>query len=132
MQSRVLRFEVGDRTWALPLQRIREILEAPAVLKLPRCRPQVVGLVLRRGVLVPVYDIMPEGSRTGTHILVLEWGEMLNGLRVAEPEADHALSESEEEEGIVEPPCRGQMKLRSGIAERLDLALLYELLGIPA
>ncbi|MCZ6779768.1 MAG: chemotaxis protein CheW [Acidobacteria bacterium] len=130
MQSRFLRFEVGDRTWALPLHRIREILEGPAVLKVPRCRPQVVGLILRRGVLVPVYDIMPEGSRVGTHVLVLEWGEMVNGLRVAEPEADQALSE--EEEGSVEPPCRGQVKLRSGIAERLDLALLYELLEIPA
>ena len=130
MQSRVLRFEVGDRTWVLPLHRIREILEVPAVLKVPRCRPQVVGLVLRRGVLVPVYDIMPEGSPAGTHVLVLEWGDMLNGLRVTQPEADHAVSE--DEEGGVEPPCRGQVKLRSGIAERLDLALLYELLEIPA
>jgi hypothetical protein len=81
-------------------------------------------------VLVPVYDILPQGSSPATHVLVLEWREMLNGLRVAEPEAEQVLSESED--GDAGPPCRGQMKLRNSVAECLDLALLYELLGIPA
>jgi chemotaxis signal transduction protein len=127
MARRVLRFRVGERRWALPLEAVREILEAPALLRVPRTRTGVAGVVLRRGVLVPVYDLAP--AAPASQVLVLEWGDMLNGLRVSHLEAQLALSEEAQQDPA--PPASGHLTFKDGSAERIDLDQLYHMLGIP-
>ncbi len=130
MARRVLCFRVGARRWALPLEAVREILEGPSLLTVPRSRPQVAGMVLRGGVLIPVYDVLPASAPPPSHVVVLDWADMLNGLRVAEPDAQ--LPVGEEPGGDSGLPCSGVLRLRSHTAERVDLAALYRMLEIPA
>lgn len=129
MPRRILRFRVGDRRWAVPLEAVREVLESPPLLRVPRSRPRVAGLILRSGIVVPVYDLRPEGSAAPPHVLVLEWAELRNGICVAEPEAQPAVGE--EDDGDLGPPCRGVVKFRGVSAERVDLGALYRMLDIP-
>jgi hypothetical protein len=55
---------------------------------------------------------------------------MLNGLRVAEPEARQPIG-GEEEPGDLGPPCHGSLRFRDGAAEKLHLGSLYRMLNIP-
>ena len=111
----------------VPLQVVREVLERPALLSVPGCRRQVAGVALRKGVVFPVYDLEP-APEPAPYVVVLEWGETLNGLRVASPEAGQPIGEEEGDQG---PPCRGSLRFRDGTAERLDLNALYRMLEIP-
>ena len=52
----VLLFEVGGERWALEAARVREVVRAVAVSRLPAAPPVVLGVVVVRGELVPVLD----------------------------------------------------------------------------
>jgi len=128
MPSRVLRFRVGERRWALPMDVVREVLELPALLPVPGCRPGVAGVMLRHGMIVPVYDLQP-GGPPPAHVVVLDWADLRNAIRVADPDAKPLLAE--ESAGEAGPPCRGVLKFQDGSAERVDLPALYRMLQIP-
>lgn len=51
-----LQLLVGDVAYALPLERLRAVLENPAVTRLPGAPHGVVGVVNVRGEVVPVVD----------------------------------------------------------------------------
>lgn len=128
MAQRVLAFRVGGRRWAVPLEAVREVLESPVIVRVPRARPHVAGLVLRHGVVVPVYNLSP-GTAPPPHVLVIEWGELRNGIRVADPDAQQVVGK--EGSGDQGAPCRGLVRFRDGAAESVDLEDLYRMLGIP-
>lgn len=127
MAERVLRFRVGSRRWVVPLGVVREVLERPAMLRVPGSRTRVAGVALRKGVVLPIYDL-GQDPEPPPYVVVIEWGEMLNGLRVRSPEAGLPIAE---EEGDLGAPCRGRMRFRDGAAEKVDLNSLYRLLEIP-
>jgi chemotaxis signal transduction protein len=118
---------VGQRRWALPLEVVREVVESPTLLPVPGARTEVRGVFLRAGVLVPVYDLAP--TEAAAFVLVVEWADLRNGLRVADPDALTALGEEEAE---LPAPCSGRVRVRAGSAERVSLPALYRMLAIPA
>jgi chemotaxis signal transduction protein len=124
----MLRFRVGERRWALPLEVVREVLESPALLPVPRCRAGVAGVMLRDGMVVPVYDLQ-HGGAPPAHVLVFDWADLRNAIRVSDPDAKPVLGE--ESGGEMGPPCRGVLKFQDGSAERVDLPSLYRMLEIP-
>jgi chemotaxis signal transduction protein len=117
---------VGQRRWALPLEVIREVVESPTLLAVPGARTEVRGVFMRAGVLVPVYDLVP--AEAAAFVLVVDWADLRNGLRVAEPDALTALAEEAAE---LPPPCSGRVQVRGGSAERVSLPALYRMLAIP-
>jgi chemotaxis signal transduction protein len=47
---------VGDDTYALPLDRVREVAVEPRVTELPTAPPAVLGVFNLRGEIVPLFD----------------------------------------------------------------------------
>lgn len=52
-----LTFVVADEEYAVPLSRVREVVEFGAVTRLPAAAPFVRGVINRRGTIVPVLDL---------------------------------------------------------------------------
>ena len=53
---RVLLLPVRDDRYALPLEQVSEVVEAPQVTALPHAPPDVLGVTNLRGAVVPVLD----------------------------------------------------------------------------
>lgn len=53
---RALLLEVGDDTYAVPIEVAREVLAATSVTGLPTAPPAVLGLCNVRGEIIPVFD----------------------------------------------------------------------------
>lgn len=54
--ARVLVFRLGDERFAVPLASVEELVDAPAMHRIPDAPPQVLGVATIRGMLVTVYD----------------------------------------------------------------------------
>lgn len=54
--ERLLVFRVGTEQFGVALAAIREVVDAPAVRRLPDAAPSMVGVATVRGELVPLYD----------------------------------------------------------------------------
>jgi chemotaxis signal transduction protein len=54
--QRALLIPVGDDTYALPLERVREVVVAPRVTELPTAPPVLLGVFNLRGEIVPLFD----------------------------------------------------------------------------
>ena len=84
----VLAFEVGDRRYALPASRVRELFRAVAIEPLPGAPPIVEGIIDVRGEVVPVLDVrsrfgLPPAPQSPSDILILAWvGSRTVALRV--------------------------------------------------
>jgi purine-binding chemotaxis protein CheW len=55
-RAEYLTFLVGGELYALPIERVREVLKAPAITEVPRAPAHVVGVVTVRGEIVAVCD----------------------------------------------------------------------------
>lgn len=63
-----LAFELGDRRYLAPRDDVRELLEPPAVTRVPGAKPWLVGLANVRGDLLPIVDLGRFlGVETGRH-----------------------------------------------------------------
>lgn len=85
-----LSFQLGSEAYAVPVQRVKEILKPPPVTEIPRGPEDLVGIVSIRGQVLPVRDLrrrlrLPARATTRrSRILVVEHeGEPL-GLLVDE------------------------------------------------
>jgi purine-binding chemotaxis protein CheW len=56
-QREYLAFEVGAARYALPLQRVREIVRVPEVTEVPRAPAHVLGVISVRGAVTTVFDL---------------------------------------------------------------------------
>ncbi len=54
--ERLLVFQVGSERFGVALAAVREVVDAPAMRRLPDAPPSLVGVTTVRGELVPVYD----------------------------------------------------------------------------
>ncbi|HEX7120146.1 MAG TPA: chemotaxis protein CheW [Longimicrobiales bacterium] len=76
-------FGCDDRTFGLPLDRVREILLPRPFTRLPGCGPEVCGLIGLRGRLVTAFDLgaalglRPAAERPGHRLLLIECGDRL-------------------------------------------------------
>jgi chemotaxis signal transduction protein len=61
--------QIGDRRFALPASEVSELAPPVRLHQFPHNSPLVSGIIVRRGRLVPVYDVCPllTGKNSPTH-----------------------------------------------------------------
>jgi purine-binding chemotaxis protein CheW len=52
-----LAFSLGHETYAVPIDRVREIVKVPPLTEIPRSARELLGVVNLRGEVLPVYDL---------------------------------------------------------------------------
>lgn len=52
-----LAFRLADETYAIPIERVREISRVPALTEIPRAPKELLGVLNVRGEVLPVYDL---------------------------------------------------------------------------
>jgi purine-binding chemotaxis protein CheW len=109
----VVRVRVGERFWAIPTARVREVAVVGNLTPVPHAPPAVLGLMQLRGQILPVIELQPKAEpvtlKPGQPLLVVEVGPIRAALRV-----DHVLG--------VEPESRS--------VELFDVAALFDRLRI--
>ncbi|EAT11220.1 chemotaxis protein CheW [Bermanella marisrubri] len=80
-------FVLSGRRFVAPMNDITEILTAPKLTQVPGVKHWVEGVANVRGRLVPVMDLAtflsePHGTQRNKRTLIIEKGELLNGLVV--------------------------------------------------
>ena len=77
----VVCFRAGDGSYAVPVERVREVRSGDALMPLPEPRPGVVGILAVDDDAFAVMDALGSGS---DHVLLLDRVGRAFGLRVAE------------------------------------------------
>jgi purine-binding chemotaxis protein CheW len=81
-----LTFLLGQEEYAVPIERVREVLKAPAITEVPRAPTHVLGVVTVRGEVVAVIDARARlglgGESSGARIVIVDAGEGPLGLLV--------------------------------------------------
>ncbi len=52
-----LAFSLGEETYAVPIERVRQILKVPPLTEVPRAARELLGVLNLRGEVLPVYDL---------------------------------------------------------------------------
>ena len=52
-----LAFQLTDETYAVPIERVREIVKVPPLTEVPRAPKELLGVMNLRGEVLPVYDV---------------------------------------------------------------------------
>lgn len=106
--------QVGNRRFALPAARVAELAPPVRLHSFPHDSPLVVGVLVRRGRIVPVYDVAPIliGRSSGTHRFYLIASRFFG--RVAEPGAIPLHGECELAAGEVFSPAADSPRYISG------------------
>ena len=52
-----LAFSLGEETYAVPIERVRQIVKVPPLTEVPRSEPELLGVLNLRGEVLPVYDL---------------------------------------------------------------------------
>lgn len=90
---RWIRVVCGERMYAVPLERVREILTPQPLTRLPGCDAEVAGLIGVRGRIVTVLDLgrilgrRPAISLPEHRLLLVDHEERIVGLAVEEASA---------------------------------------------
>jgi purine-binding chemotaxis protein CheW len=89
---------VGDDTYALPLERVREVAVAPRVTELPTAPAVVLGVFNLRGEIVPLFDtgrlLGLRPLERGRYAVVLDTGHGAAGLAATDLPLTVRLSEA--------------------------------------
>lgn len=132
----LLSFRCGGLLLALPLAEAREVLEKERVLPLPECRRGVRGIIVRKGVAIPVVDLpaLAGGnlSRGANELVIVDGREMRLALLA---EGTGTGAEGPESERKEEPPdgwgfLRGRVEVAGRQAWRLDPDEVAGALGV--
>ncbi|PYS97570.1 MAG: hypothetical protein DMF50_00240 [Acidobacteria bacterium] len=147
--ARLLGFRLGATPAALPLEAVREVLEAPWIVPIPGSHPHVAGVALNRGVALPVYDltrfvplwearvapVRAAGRLQAPHLIVCGFEEVLLGVLGdgVDLVKDPSPVEAPEELGAVRLEyVRGLVLSGDEVVALLDPAKLFPSLGVPA
>jgi purine-binding chemotaxis protein CheW len=76
-RTEFIAFRLGAEAYAFEIDRVREVLRAPTLTEVPRCPPQVAGVILVRGEVVTVHDPrrrlgLPGAPGAGARVIVCE------------------------------------------------------------
>lgn len=106
--------QVGNRRFALSAAHVAELAPPVRLHTFPHESPLVVGVIVRRGRIVPVYDVAPIliGRPSGVHRFYLIASRFFGS--VAEPSAIPLHGECELATGEVSPPLAGSPSYVSG------------------
>jgi purine-binding chemotaxis protein CheW len=52
-----LAFSLTDESYAIPIERVREIVKVPQLTEVPRAPKELLGVMNLRGEVLPVYDV---------------------------------------------------------------------------
>jgi len=81
-------FRLGERTFATPLDEVREIVRLQGLERLPGTTPPLAGVIVLRGRPVPVLDVRAPGSPDDEgDVLVVDAGADTVGVAVDEVSA---------------------------------------------
>jgi chemotaxis signal transduction protein len=75
-------FRLADRTFATPLDDVREIVRLTGLESLPGTQPPLAGVLVLRGRPLPVLDVRERGSADEGDVLVMDVGEDTVGVAV--------------------------------------------------
>jgi len=126
-------FACGGRHFAVPLERVREILTPQPFTRLPGCGPEVCGLAGVRGRVVTTFDlgVVLAGRASVDHpdhrLLLVERAERLVGAAVDEVVAVASASVQSFEAGepIIEGmPVRSEEAIGSGVIEKRSFVVV--------
>jgi purine-binding chemotaxis protein CheW len=76
-------FRLGERTFATPLDEVREIVRLQGLERLPGTTPPLAGVIVLRGSPLPVLDVRAAGAAEDAgDVLVIETGADTAGVAV--------------------------------------------------
>jgi chemotaxis signal transduction protein len=76
-------FRLGERTFATPLDEVREIVRLQGLERLPGTAPPLAGVIVLRGTPLPVLDVRASGSPEDSgDVLVIDTGSDIVGVAV--------------------------------------------------
>lgn len=127
----LLLFRIGDEMFALPLERIEEAIELPALHGVPTRERHLLGVVDWRGRLLPVYSalrVLGAESAAESVAVVVRDGERHIGLAVDDVEDVLELRPAEVRRAPLrnadEPVLEGLVRHERGLVAVLDAATL--------
>ena len=96
--------QIGDRRFAVPAKYVSELAPPVRLHEFPHTAPLVAGVIVRRGRIVPVYDVAPvlTGKRSPAHRFYLIARREFGG--VSEPSAIPVSGECELATTEMRPP----------------------------
>jgi chemotaxis signal transduction protein len=75
-------FRLGPRTFATPLNDVREIVRLSGLETLPGARPPLAGVIVLRGAPLPVLDVRDNGAPDAGDVLVMDVDAETVGITV--------------------------------------------------
>ncbi|PWC45779.1 chemotaxis protein CheW [Azospirillum sp. TSO22-1] len=145
--SQYVTLGIDDEVFAVPVERVQEILDVRPVARLPHAPPYLMGMIDVRGRGVPVIDLRaklgfpPSEETSSSRILVLEvtvgGHDLVLGLT-----ADRVFEVTGLDGGVLEPPPEIGVRWRSdfitGVGRRgesfvivFDLSRLFGVEDVP-
>lgn len=129
---RFVTFQAADEVFALPMQRVLEIIRVPEAVEVPLTPPALLGLANLRGRALPVLDLrrllgLPHRDPDdGTRVLVTDCGEPLGllvdrVLRVRVVESGCIDTEAGVGSGVATDCLEGVIQDEAGLAQLLRL-----------
>jgi purine-binding chemotaxis protein CheW len=110
-----LAFALGPETYALPIERLREIVKVPPLTEVPRGPAELLGVMNLRGEVLPVYDLKlrlqlssAPAQVAGPHA---DLGQLPRGARVL------VLSDERGDAGVLVDRVQEVLKLRPSMVE---------------
>lgn len=124
--AELVTFVLGERTYALPISAVREVVRLAELATLPGMTPPLAGLLDLRGLSLPVLDIRPEPSDR-SDVLVLVDGDREYGFacdRVTAVVAEELLEAEETtgRHGMLPPYVVGVLRSPEGPVFSVDVS----------
>jgi purine-binding chemotaxis protein CheW len=82
MVAEYLAFSLENELYAVPIERVREIVKVPLLTEVPRAKSEVLGVMNLRGEVIPVYDVKPRLHLSQQPSLVRGPGDVPRASRV--------------------------------------------------
>jgi len=82
MVAEYLAFELAGETYAVAIERVREIVKVPLLTEVPRARAELLGVMNLRGEVLPVYDVKPKLRLSDQPAVVRGPSDVGRGARV--------------------------------------------------
>lgn len=127
----MVRFQVGDGEYAIPVDHVREVRSGERLSALPSSRDGVVGLLRDGGDALAVLDALGPGR---DHVLLLQHGDRRFGLAVAAVTSvvDLAAAPGPPPDGQVGHLLSGVIEVDDGLVLLVDVGALLEILDTAA